>query len=106
LKSSIPIWDNDLHYISNKSSPFGKATLSGLYGLFYMLNVSTKPISYMCNLLGSRFDKLLKPVLELVLKDHRSFVMLKTPQSPGKLSIVEDPELKRRVIAMVDYYSQ
>jgi len=106
LKSAIPKWDNDLHYISNKSSPFGKATLSGLYGLFYMLNVATTPINYMSNLLGNRFDKVLKPVLELVYTDHRSFVHLKTPKSPGKLSIVEDPELKRRIIAMVDYYSQ
>jgi hypothetical protein len=51
-------------------------------------------------------DYLLKDVIQHVLEDNRSFKYIKTPKAPGKLSIVKDPELKMRVIAMVDYYSQ
>jgi hypothetical protein len=107
LKCNLPSWDNDLHYISSKSSPFGKATLSGLYGLFYMMETGSKVLVYITNILGPLAKIIFTPVLEHVYSDHRSFHYLnKTPQSTGKLSIVEDPELKRRVIAMVDYYSQ
>jgi len=107
LKSDLPKYDNSLHYISNKSSPFGKATLSGLYGLFFMMNIQASSLTYMINILKDQANDLLKPVLELVWKDHRTFKFIKNnPITTGKLSIVEDPELKMRVIAMVDYYSQ
>lgn len=32
----MPKWDNSLQYISNKSSPFGKSTLTGPFALFHM----------------------------------------------------------------------
>jgi len=105
LKSKLPDYDNDCHYISNKSSPFGNATLSGLYGLFYMVQMTPKIIETLLRFLPSK-DYLLKDVIQHVLEDNRSFKYIKTPKAPGKLSIVKDPELKMRVIAMVDYYSQ
>jgi len=44
-------------------------------------------------------------MISLVLKNHDSFHYF-GKQVEGKLSIIEDPEAKRRIIAMVDYFSQ
>jgi hypothetical protein len=33
LKSLIPTYNKQIHYISSKSSPFGKSTISGAYAL-------------------------------------------------------------------------
>jgi hypothetical protein len=56
-----------IHYISNKSSPFGKATLHGLYGLFYMINVSSSLITTMCNMVGPIMEKsLILETLEVI----------------------------------------
>ena len=49
--------------------------------------------------------KLFEGPIKLIFKDNRSFSFCNR-MGEGKLAIVEDPELKRRVIAMVDYYSQ
>jgi hypothetical protein len=46
LKSSVPTYSNDLHYISSKSSPYGKATLNSTYGLFSMSNVHHDQLNY------------------------------------------------------------
>ncbi|AZT88621.1 RNA-dependent RNA polymerase [Colletotrichum falcatum mitovirus 1] len=106
LKSNNPIWGNNLHYISNKSSPFGKATASALFGLFYFINCSHKILSNWLGLIGEQYYKILiEPSIRMVFKDHRTFIS-SDKMSEGKLSIVKDPELKMRVIAMVDYYSQ
>ncbi|QNS28825.1 RNA-dependent RNA polymerase [Diaporthe rudis mitovirus 1] len=107
LQLKKPIFENDNHYISNKSSPFGKATLSGLFGLFYLVNNDHQTLEIFNRILGSKvYDSIIAPVIKLVWTDHRSFKIGKVPKSSGKLSIVEDPEGKRRIIAMVDYYSQ
>jgi hypothetical protein len=65
-------------------------------------------ITTMCNMVGPIMEKsLILETLEVIWKDHRSFIAPKNvPKDVGKLSIIEDPELKRRVIAMIDYYSQ
>jgi hypothetical protein len=45
--------------------------------------------------------------IKLMYKDHRLMHPGKVNQGQfGKISIVQDPELKLRPIAMLDYYSQ
>nr|QIR30233.1 RNA-dependent RNA polymerase [Plasmopara viticola lesion associated mitovirus 10] len=106
LKLPRPQWDNSLHYISNKSSPFGQATLSGMFGLFYFIHHAPHILGYFLEMLGETLYKnLLEGTIRLVYTDHRSFTA-SNRMAEGKLSIVKDPELKMRVIAMVDYYSQ
>jgi len=104
LNSSYTI-DNENHYFSRKSSPSGKATLNGMFDLFTMANVGHDLLNHLMGLIGSSYDKYIVPAIEMVWKDHRT---MKATDKPclGRLAIINDPELKKRVIAMVDYYSQ
>jgi hypothetical protein len=42
----------NFHYLSRKSSPFGPATASAMYGLFYFVNVSHNILENFKGLLG------------------------------------------------------
>jgi len=59
-------------------------------------------------LLGEvKFDRMIGNYANIMLRDHRSFHSNGIGTNGiGKVSIVHDPELKERPIAMLDYYSQ
>lgn len=118
LKKEVPQWSKSNHYISGKGSPHGKATKSAGLALWIMSNLQSCKIqltnftnllgieSYM-DLIGSNLIRIWRnPGIVIGLGN------LCTTNSElgighiGKLSIVKDPELKLRVIAMLDYYSQ
>jgi hypothetical protein len=107
LSSNVPEYSNELHYISSKSSPYGKATLNSTYGLFSMSNVHHNILNYWINLIGEdRYMKMFGNLIKSLWEDNRLFSYKTESGHCGKLSIVKDPELKLRVIAMVDYNSQ
>nr|QWE48330.1 RNA-dependent RNA polymerase [Phomopsis viticola mitovirus 962_2] len=98
LESPYPIKELPKHYYSAKGSPFGKASLGSLK----VTELSYPILGYMYRLMRYNtqwFSDFYTKVWESSLPK-----MVGTPS--GKLSIVEDSELKRRVIAMVDYHSQ
>nr|AWY10963.1 RNA-dependent RNA polymerase [Sclerotinia sclerotiorum mitovirus 1 HC025-A] len=105
--SFTPRWDNSLHYVSNKSSPLGKATLTGPFALFHMGHWNLTMLDHFQSLIGEGpFKVMIGEFLEVVFKDHRAFHTGISTNGIGKISVIEDPELKMRPIAMVDYYSQ
>jgi len=105
--SFTPLWDEDLHFISNKSSPQGKATLFGPFALFQMIHFYPGMIAKFNDLLGEmKFDRMIGNYCNIMLRDHRSFNSGNSLNGIGKVSVVHDPELKERPIAMLDYYSQ
>jgi hypothetical protein len=107
LSSNVPEYSNELHYISSKSSPYGKATLNSTYGLFSMSNVHHNILNYWINLIGEdRYMKMFGNLIKSLWEDNRLFSYKTESGHCGKLSIIKDPELKLRVIAMVDYNSQ
>jgi hypothetical protein len=107
LNSNIPEYSNELHYISSKSSPYGKATLNSTYGLFSMSNVHHNILNYWINLIGEdRYMKMFGNLIKSLWEDNRLFSYKTESGHCGKLSIIKDPELKLRVIAMIDYNSQ
>ncbi|UFJ44694.1 RNA-dependent RNA polymerase [Sclerotinia sclerotiorum mitovirus 1] len=100
-------WDNSLQYVSNKSSPMGKASLTGPFALFHMGHWNLTMLDHFQSLIGEgSFKVFIGEFLEVVFKSHRAFITGISTNGIGKISIVEDPELKMRPIAMVDYYSQ
>jgi len=104
---SMPNWDSDLHYLSNKKSPFGKATLTASYGLLYCVENCQWLLQKFVDILGQdQYEGLIGNFIQKVYKDHRLTYMGNPLNGIGKLSIVNDPELKLRIIAQVDYYSQ
>jgi hypothetical protein len=77
-----------------------------MFGLFYFIHHAPHILGYFLEMLGAKLYKdLLEGTIRLVYTDHRSFTA-SNRMAEGKLSIVKDPELKMRIIAMVDYYSQ
>jgi len=107
LGKTLPKFGGNLHYISSKGSPFGKATITGPFALFYMVQASPKMLEYFLRFIGEGSYKLLfGNFIEKLWKDHRLMTPGKVIGSLGKISIVRDPELKRRPIAMLDYNSQ
>jgi len=87
-----------------KSSPFGMSILSSFYclaglsygllqSLFNLFNKDDEKLTHNYNFAINNYELLkAKGLLKI--------------NTPGALSIVKDPELKMRVIAMLDYYSQ
>nr|WKR37716.1 putative RNA-dependent RNA polymerase [Leptosphaeria biglobosa mitovirus 9] len=102
-----PTYDQDIHYISVKSSPYGKATLGSAYGLFSISNVHHYLLNSFIKLIGeSSYNIIFGNFIKSLWEDNRLFTFTKETGFCGQLSIVNDPELKLRVIAMIDYNSQ
>jgi len=59
LSLDKPKYDQDLHYISTKSSPYGKSTFHSTYGLFSMSNVHHNILNYFIGLIGEKAYTLL-----------------------------------------------
>jgi hypothetical protein len=114
LKSKSPEWSVADHYISGKSSPTGKATKTGGLALWIMSSLNSPVLTYFSDLLGiEKYMQLILPNLTKIWRSPKLVVGSGKLCSKGwgtgfigKLSLVNDPELKLRVIAMVDYYSQ
>jgi len=105
LKLSKPIYTDKNHYTSTKGSPNGPATVSALWGACYLNSKQLQWILGMVNrdfwksILSLRFISYVNNIVSPIkLKPNKHYT--------GKLSIVKDPELKMRIIAMVDYQSQ
>ncbi|BAQ36630.1 RNA-dependent RNA polymerase [Fusarium coeruleum mitovirus 1] len=99
LYKKIPEYSVKDHYLSTKGGPCGKSTWSSTKShLFYKQDL----ILNIQNIFREGFKELFfTPFLKNM---HLSYGVTRWPN--GKLSIVKDPEGKRRVIAMVDYHSQ
>jgi hypothetical protein len=101
LSLSKPEYSSLDHYLSVKGSPNGKSSLSSLWSI--AVHTSTT-LEYLRTILGKYFDNISNYYTKIVIDynhliDHNKYFL-------GKLSIVHDPELKERVIAMVDYTTQ
>jgi hypothetical protein len=105
--SPLPKFGNDLHYISSKGSPFGKATITGPFALFYMIEFGQSMLENFVKFMGiTAYTNMFGNYIKELMNDHRLMTPGKVIGSLGKFSIIKDPELKRRVIAMLDYNSQ
>lgn len=99
LYLEIPSYSVEDHYLSTKGGPCGKSTWNSTRShLFYKQDL----ILNIQNIFRNGFKELFfTPFLKNM---HLSYDKERWPN--GKLGIVEDPESKRRIIAMVDYHSQ
>jgi hypothetical protein len=72
-----------------------------------MINETPNMLNNFIKLIGeSSYKIIFGNFVEKLLKDHRLMASGKINDGLGKISIVKDPELKRRPIAMLDYNSQ
>nr|QJQ28893.1 RNA-dependent RNA polymerase [Botrytis cinerea mitovirus 4] len=106
LKAKIPTYTKEDHYVSMKGSPNGPATYSSLWSILSLSYPQLQNISTMLGDYRDEFFKFYKTAWENNFGNDSSIKSSKWTGYTGKLSIVKDPELKRRVIAMVDYHSQ
>lgn len=101
FKPFVPNYDLSSHKISMKQGPLGPSSSTSYQSI---LKLSYTCIQSMINLLGPYQESFLSFYRNAFNKPN---ILGKTRSGlSGRLSIVEDPELKRRVIAMVDYHSQ
>lgn len=105
LNNPLPYYTDNDHYISTKGSPNGPATFSGSWSLQYL---GRESLSYIFGMVNKTYWKRITEMLALSylnlipdkFKDSSSYKYI------GKVAIIKDPELKLRIIAMVDYLSQ
>jgi len=94
-----PVYSLDNHYLSMRGGPSGKSTWASQWShLFYKQDL----IISIMNIMKEGFKDLFHT--PFIKNMELSYGKDRWPN--GKLSIVKDPECKRRVIAMVDYHSQ
>nr|WNM95050.1 MAG: RNA-dependent RNA polymerase [Diaporthe helianthi mitovirus 1] len=98
LKAEYPEYNASKHYFSMKGSPYGKSSLGSL-------RVTELPYPVLENIYRILRHKV-EWFTEFYNKVFNSNLVKSFGTPAGKLSIVEDSELKKRVIAMVDYHSQ
>lgn len=98
-----PEYQQSDHYVSMKASPNGPATYSSRWSI---LTLSYPLLQSIFNIVGSYHETLSSWYKTAWENDFKSEGKKEWEMINGKLSIVKDPELKLRVIAMVDYHSQ
>ncbi|CAB42652.1 RNA-dependent RNA polymerase, putative [Ophiostoma mitovirus 4] len=101
LSSTKPIYTDNDHYLSIKGSPNGKASMSSLYSI---ISFNSSNIRYLFNIVGD-YQLVLNKFYQDLSQFYTKYIN-RDKLGLGKLSIVHDPELKERVIAMVDYTTQ
>jgi hypothetical protein len=107
LKSDIPTYSRDSHYISAKSSPYGKSTWNSTYELFSLSNIHHNRLNHYIKIMSEEvYMKVYGNLIKNTWIDNRLFSYIKEPKCSGSLSIINDPELKQRVIAMSGYTTQ
>lgn len=109
LSLPVPEYEDKNHYISMKGSPNGPASLSSILGV---LSLNLNQINWILGMINKEYHNSIYKILFLAYSFIGTFLIekfnLKIEKSKysGKLAIIKDPELKMRVIAMVDYLSQ
>jgi hypothetical protein len=112
LKLETPVYDKSLLYISTKGSPFGSSVVGGPIALVAIAKNYPSLLDSFKQIMG---DLSFEDLINRNIKLYQEFPQLLPPICPtlnisddefGKLGIVHDPELKTRVVAMLDYYSQ
>lgn len=96
-------------FFSMKSSPFGAAIKSSFYSLLGLSSSLYTSFYILCkhNNCEEWLRRLYNLTWEFNPESRTTFKFTEgANRACGKLSIVKDPELKNRVIAMLDYYSQ
>nr|UFP63223.1 RNA-dependent RNA polymerase [Melanconiella theae mitovirus 1] len=102
LKLDHPEYTDKTHILSTKGSPWGKSSMSSFHVWrlpYHLLGSIFGILRFHCE----KFQNFYTHVLEN--GPYSSYSAIKCSSS-GRLSIVEDPELKKRIIAMLDYHSQ
>lgn len=103
LSSSKHEYSAKDHYLSIKGSPNGKASVSSLWS---SAAHNSNTLEYLRYLSGDYFKVIMDNYINLKI-NHRDLLEIHAKKNIlGKLAIVHDPELKERVIAMVDYTTQ
>lgn len=104
LKSHVPSFSKKDHYISTKGSPFGKATASSNLALSELMQKGDHILDSFKALMGEEtYDEMVSKPIIAVSKYPDLKKVGRSNGELGKLAIVNDPELKLRVIAMLDY---
>jgi hypothetical protein len=103
LSLDKPNYQQSDHYVSMKSSPNGPATYSSRWSI---LTLSYPQLQCIFNLVGSYHETISSWYKTAWENSFKSEGKKEWEMINGKLSIVKDPELKMRVIAMVDYQTQ
>nr|WKR37717.1 putative RNA-dependent RNA polymerase [Leptosphaeria biglobosa mitovirus 1] len=101
LSLSKPVYSNADHYLSVKGSPNGKSSMSSLWSV---ASHNENTLEYIRTITGEFFTEIYNYYTKIVL-DYNHLID-NNKKILGKLSVVHDPELKERVIAMVDYTTQ
>jgi len=106
LATQPPLYSRNSFYLSSKASPNGPAT----YGSNWSPRIlSEDQIKYINNIVNDGFKATLNTVFKYAKSSFTDYLCDVNDircQYTGKLGIVKDPELKLRIIAMVDYLSQ
>jgi len=101
-----PVYTEESFYLSTKGSPNGPATQSSIWSP-RLLNGDQ--LKYIFQIVNVDFHDFLSKYLDFIYLDVFNPICKDVPADKmytGKLAIIKDPELKRRIIAMVDYLSQ
>lgn len=108
LKSHLKDYNLTDHYISKKGSPYGESTLSSCEALRHIFNYDNNLKDKFINIMGKlNFEYIFnKNILLSKIFPNYGKVSCSSGSSCGKLSVLEDPEMKDRIIAMLDYWSQ
>nr|UTQ48821.1 RNA-dependent RNA polymerase [Monilinia fructicola mitovirus 4] len=106
LKADLPVYDQKDHYVSMKASPNGPASYSSLWSILSLSYPQLQNLSTMLGEYRENFFSFYRTAWDNEFNNCSDISNPKWTGYTGKLSIVKDPELKRRVIAMVDYHSQ
>jgi hypothetical protein len=100
------------HYVSTKGSPSGPATYTSLLSL---MSYPQELYNHICTLLFWRDQEILFRMYTSLTSYPKYILNMlgltaqyekRKSNLLGKLSFINDPEFKLRIIAMVDYYSQ
>lgn len=112
LKLSTPTYDKTKLYISTKGSPFGASVVGAPLAITSIAKNYPDLLDKFRDIMGSEsFEDLINRNINLY-QSHPDLLPDICPnleineEEFGKLGIVRDPEMKIRVIAMLDYYSQ
>jgi hypothetical protein len=98
----LPDYSEKSHYLSMKEGPNGKSTYSAESSILQLGYPELNAIYHLI-----KDDKAKKALDAFYTQAWNRMDLLKPKRlGSGRLGIVNDPELKKRVIAMVDYHSQ
>jgi len=110
-----PTWSRDLHFFTNKAGPLGQPLITALHAIKAYDGPMWTAVAMIVGIPGAEAIKDLwmryRDVLNWDEVSKKADNLNLKPNSNGqlplrRLSIVQDPELKARVVGIVDYFSQ